>query len=133
MKQLGRDEDIVTTTSVILELDPENMAALEDKGAALINLSRNDEAISIFERIVKLEPKNLGAIYKMGVADAAVSLFPAFGIFPGTVRAPLLSSFLQSESGKNPQRGQALLPGSLHYGPDARECARRHSFERSRR
>ena len=45
-----------------MEIDPNNTAALKNKGAALVNLGEYDEANSYFDRVLELDPENQMAI-----------------------------------------------------------------------
>ncbi|MBI3642294.1 MAG: tetratricopeptide repeat protein [Thaumarchaeota archaeon] len=65
-----------------LKIDPNNKAALDNKGVALGNLDRFDEALSYFDKVLKIDPNHIdalnnkgAALIKLGKFDEALSYF----------------------------------------------------------
>ena len=52
----------------ILESDPQNVNALQNKGVALGNLERHSEAIYHFDKVLEIDPNNTDALNNKGAA-----------------------------------------------------------------
>ena len=66
----------------ILEIDPNNMPILLNKGSVLIALDRSDESITYFDRLLKIEPDNIkgltskaAALANIGETQSALDLY----------------------------------------------------------
>ena len=66
----------------ILEIDPNNMPILLNKGSVLIALDRSDESITYFDRLLKIEPNNIkgltskaAALANIGETQSALDLY----------------------------------------------------------
>ena len=81
MRKLGEYESALASYDWALELDPDHIIALLNKGFMLCeDLNRPDEALKYFERAIELEPDfplawyNKGnALYKLGNYEAAIA------------------------------------------------------------
>ena len=66
----------------ILEIDPNNVPILLNKGSVLIALDRSDESITYFDRLLKIEPDNIkgltskaAALANIGETQSALDLY----------------------------------------------------------
>jgi tetratricopeptide (TPR) repeat protein len=50
-----------------LEIDPDNISALIDKGNVLCNLGKFEEELDSYDKILNVEPNNVMALTKKGV------------------------------------------------------------------
>jgi tetratricopeptide (TPR) repeat protein len=64
----GKFKESISFLDRILEIEPKNVEALVNKGAALLKIDRNKEAIATVDRALEIEPKNVGALVNKGVA-----------------------------------------------------------------
>jgi hypothetical protein len=55
-----------TELLAVLDADPDNVASLNRKGCALVELGRLDEALPLYRRIVELDPRNADAGHDLG-------------------------------------------------------------------
>jgi len=59
-------EEAIIYFDKILESDPQNVKALQDKGVALGNLERHSEAIYHFDKVLEIDPNNTAALNNIG-------------------------------------------------------------------
>ena len=64
----GRYEESLLYCDKALEIDPNHVLALGNKGVALGNLGRYEEAISYFDKALEIDPNNADALYNKGFA-----------------------------------------------------------------
>jgi tetratricopeptide (TPR) repeat protein len=68
-------EEAIKNYDLALVEDPNDIAALLNKGAALKDLGRYDEAIEQFDKALEIDPNNAIALHNKG---AALTYFPSF-------------------------------------------------------
>jgi tetratricopeptide (TPR) repeat protein len=87
--QNGRDalfkhkfEEALSYYDQVLKIDPNNKAALDNKGVALGNLQQFDKALAYFDQVLKIDPSNIdalnnkgAALIKLGKFDDAITYF----------------------------------------------------------
>lgn len=66
--QLGEMEDVVASCRKVLELAPDNLAALYNLGVALQWLKRHDEAVQTYQELLKRDNRHALAHANLGVA-----------------------------------------------------------------
>ena len=59
-------EEAIIYFDKILESDPQNVKALQNKGVALGNLERHSEAIYHFDKVLEIDPNNTDALNNIG-------------------------------------------------------------------
>ncbi|MCP3989717.1 MAG: tetratricopeptide repeat protein, partial [Actinomycetia bacterium] len=64
----ARYDEAITAYDRVIELDPDNTLAHNNRGDTLRNLGRYDEAITALDRAIELDPDNTLAHYNRGVA-----------------------------------------------------------------
>jgi len=65
---LGRYDEVMLYTNQVLEIEPQNVMALNNKGFALIELGKHEAAISHFDQVLEIEPQNVMALNNKGAA-----------------------------------------------------------------
>lgn len=65
---LGKYEEAINGYDMVLEIDSENVGALNNKGIALGGLGRHDEAISYMYKALEIEPKSVHVLNSLSGA-----------------------------------------------------------------
>ena len=65
--QQGKQEKAIIYFAKIVDVTPEDTAALNGMGGCLNALKQYQEALPFFERVLKLEPNNIDALANMGM------------------------------------------------------------------
>ena len=80
--QEERFEEALPYLDKILEIDPNNVSILLNKGSVLIALDRSNESLTYFDRLLKLEPNNIkgltskaAALANIGETQSALDLY----------------------------------------------------------
>ena len=66
--QIGELEQAISYLDQILEIDPNNLNALNSKGGALIKLGRMDEAVIYIDNVLEADPNHVHALFNKGVS-----------------------------------------------------------------
>ena len=66
--QEKRFEESLFYLDKILEIDPNHMAALLNRGSVLIELDRSDEAIAYYDRLLAIDPDNISGLTSKAAA-----------------------------------------------------------------
>jgi len=64
----GRFDDALIYLDSILELDPNQLAALSNKGGVLIELEKYEEAIEYLDRALEINPNHVQTLNNKGIA-----------------------------------------------------------------
>lgn len=108
----GRWEDAAQLNREILEADPDNVAALNRLGKALVEMNRLDDALEAFRTTLLLEPGNAIAAKHVArlnwAAETGASPQTSSDSAPG-IRARMFTG----DSGKS---AEVVLLGSVHAG-----------------
>ena len=64
----GKYEDALTSLNWAIELEPDNPAALNNRGVTYARLERYDEALADYNRALELKPDYTDALYNRGTA-----------------------------------------------------------------
>lgn len=121
----GRPEAALQAATAVLEIDPENVAALLVQGAAHEALGAGQEAVAAYQRALAADPQSgeaylaLGWIYLRGDAygNAVTPLERARELLPGQVMPRALLAVVYRETGR-PSDAQAVLDEALVLEPD---------------
>jgi tetratricopeptide (TPR) repeat protein len=57
----GDHEGAIKCYDTVLQIDPENISALVNKGVSLEKLNKNDEAIKCYEKALEIDPDHENA------------------------------------------------------------------------
>jgi len=61
-------ENSIELFNKVLEIEPDNIVALSNKGFALLKIERNNDATLVYDKILEIDPSNIDALSKMGAA-----------------------------------------------------------------
>lgn len=62
----GNYEEAITWYDKALSISPKDLAALEGKALALVDLGRYDDGIAHFDKILAIDPNNINSLYNKG-------------------------------------------------------------------
>lgn len=86
--QLGDYKKAISYYDQVLEINPNNLDALNNKGAALVKLGKADEAIQYYIKILSIDPNHSTAKSGLKFAIKEVWYVPAEGMLEMIVRNP---------------------------------------------
>ncbi|WNZ44685.1 tetratricopeptide repeat protein [Leptolyngbya boryana CZ1] len=73
--QLGKHEAAIAAYDQVLEINPQNQPAWNNRGSSLINLGRHQEALTVLDRAIKLNPEDHYAWTNRGAAQLNLKLY----------------------------------------------------------
>jgi len=65
--QLGNYNQAISYYDQVLEIDPNHLDALNNKGAVLLKLWRFEQAIPYFDKVLEIDPNNVSALINKGL------------------------------------------------------------------
>jgi tetratricopeptide (TPR) repeat protein len=68
LASLGHYDEAILWYDKVLDIDPTNISALNNKGVALYNLGHYDEAILWYDKVLDIDPNDLDAEYNRSIA-----------------------------------------------------------------
>ena len=109
----------------VLEVEPDNLRALNYKGGSLVPLGKHDEAISYFDRVLEIEPNYVSSLVNKGSVlaslgdfdDAIFYLDKALDIEPNNIDALSNKAAVLVEQGKHDEAIN-LLDKALEIEPN---------------
>jgi hypothetical protein len=70
---LGHYDEAIQWYDKVLNIDPTNISALNNKGVALYNLGHYDEAIQWYDKVLAIDPNDSDAKYNKSIALLSLS------------------------------------------------------------
>jgi len=64
---LGNHNQAISYFDQVLEIDPNHLGALNNKGAVLLKLWRLEQAIPYFDKVLEIDPNNVSALINKGL------------------------------------------------------------------
>lgn len=66
--KLGKHKEAIKIYDTVLEINPQDCVALNDRGVALCQLERHEEAIEMFDRMLEINQNHIEALNNKGLA-----------------------------------------------------------------